>query len=793
MKFSRHSFFIAVILLFFGGMNQAFSAHLVGGDITYRCLGKNNQGLNQYQISVNVYKDCEGTPQFPVGNTPFDQNIRIRIFDGITNSFVREIVASFRDSTILDNTSSDSCVAPPENICYAFTQYRTSVSLPDNPNGYHITWSRCCRNGSIRNIINPDGSGMVLSAFIPNTDLCNNSPQFVNELPTHICLNENFRFDHSAFDIDGDSIAYVLSVPWTAGDRLDPIPTPLPPPHTPVNFLPPYVFTNPMGGNPQLAVNQRSGLMTVRPTSLGQFVFSLTALEYRNGMLISELKRDIQINVIPCPINFPPDIVRPRDPFEVILDTMFFFRGKNSCFPFTIVDINGIDVPEDNLTISVEGAIFGPQYGATFDDTSGLSPIIGTICWTPSCEIGDINDNRIIVRAEDTNDCPGPNVTYDTLYVKVLPPIADPPVPKCVTTLSANILEVEWEPIPEVDRGGFDGYYLSRKVNNTWEQIAIIDDPNVSSYIDTLRGSGQGICYRIQTAKNCPNFILGEPSPEVCTTSADQLEFCRVTVPDSIGGVVLNWVGIDLTSIVGFRIYRRVDGESDFTLLTEINDLEVEEWRDSLAQPSNSSYCYLLSLVDGCGAEITVGQHCTILLRVSENNDRLQLDWRRYRGWEEGVSNYEIYEIFTDAPPQSLALVDDQTLSYPAGLAPLSKGRYCYQIRALEEGNGCGFESFSNIACYTFDPRIFIPNAFTPNGDGHNDLFIVSGGFFRDYQLDIFNRWGQLIFSSQSLDNSWDGTFKGRPVQEGVYVFRLQATDEEGRTSQRAGSITVLR
>ncbi|MEZ4850220.1 MAG: gliding motility-associated C-terminal domain-containing protein [Bacteroidia bacterium] len=794
MKLSHGTPLLFVFLLLTAGLNQVFSAHLVGGDITYQCLGKNMNGLNLYAISVNVYKDCEGTPQFPVGNTPFDQTIRIRIFDGVTLGFVQEVRANFRDSVILDLSSSDSCVAPPQNICYAFTQYRVTVALPDNPNGYHVTWSRCCRNGSIRNIINPDGSGMVLSAFIPNTDLCNNSPRFVNELPTHICLNENFRFDHSATDIDGDSLAYELSIPWTAGDRLDPIPTPLPPPHAPVSFLPPYTISNPMGGNPQLAVNRYSGLMTVRPNSLGQFVFSLTVKEYRNGFLISEVKRDIQINVIPCPINFPPDVVRPNTP-QLVKDTLIFYRGINSCFPFTVTDINGIDVPEDNLEIDVQGEIFNPAFGATFNDTSGFSPIIGTVCWTPSCETGDIPDNRIIIIAKDANDCPGPNITYDTLYVKVAPAIAIPPTPKCVSTLDPNTVEISWDPIPRSDREGFAGYYLSRLVNSTWTVVDIISDPAVTSFIDTLNFNvgSQKVCYRLQTAKNCPEFFLGDPSPEVCTTSDEQLEVCRVSVEDSTGAVSLNWVNLDLTSIVSIRIYRRSDNESSFSLQEEISDLTIEEWTDTRANSGSASYCYMISLVDGCGAEITVREHCTVFLQVEENNDRLELKWKRYRGWESGVSGYDVYEIPEFGDPILLGSTLGSTSNFTTGTAPLNQGKYCYQIRAIEAGNGCGIESFSNIDCYVFDPRIFIPNAFTPNNDGHNDLFIINGGFFQSFQMDIFNRWGELIFSTQSIENPWDGTYKGRPAPEGVYVFRMQAVDADGRLTQRAGSVTVLR
>lgn len=89
---------------------------------------------------------------------------------------------------------------------------------------------------------------------------------------------------------------------------------------------------------------------------------------------------------------------------------------------------------------------------------------------------------------------------------------------------------------------------------------------------------------------------------------------------------------------------------------------------------------------------------------------------------------------------------------------------------------------------------IYVPNAFTPNSDGINDLFFVQGTGITDLELLIFNRWGEMIFSSAALSNGWDGTYGGRDVQDGVYEYkvRYRVVDQQG-WAQAIGHVTVLR
>jgi gliding motility-associated-like protein len=93
---------------------------------------------------------------------------------------------------------------------------------------------------------------------------------------------------------------------------------------------------------------------------------------------------------------------------------------------------------------------------------------------------------------------------------------------------------------------------------------------------------------------------------------------------------------------------------------------------------------------------------------------------------------------------------------------------------------------------YTF----YIPNSFTPNGDGLNEVFKGVGIGITSYTIMIFDRWGELIFQSDNLDQGWDGTFKGKGgnvVQEGVYVWKVQLRDEKNNEHDFDGTVSVVK
>lgn len=93
------------------------------------------------------------------------------------------------------------------------------------------------------------------------------------------------------------------------------------------------------------------------------------------------------------------------------------------------------------------------------------------------------------------------------------------------------------------------------------------------------------------------------------------------------------------------------------------------------------------------------------------------------------------------------------------------------------------------------DFSFYVPSAFTPNGDGVNDSFNGKGEGIAEYEMNIFDRWGELIFRSQSLTDNWDGTAKFRTTQcqQDVYVYKIRIKTNFGESFERVGNVTLIR
>jgi len=140
------------------------------------------------------------------------------------------------------------------------------------------------------------------------------------------------------------------------------------------------------------------------------------------------------------------------------------------------------------------------------------------------------------------------------------------------------------------------------------------------------------------------------------------------------------------------------------------------------------------------------------------------------------------------------------TLSSSAGNNPFAYPLQTTTYTVLvTDANGCSAKDSIKIS--VIEPvdcdsvSIFMPTAFSPNGDGMNDVLFVRGlpGCVNQIQLSIFDRWGEQVFGTTSISNGWDGTFEGKALNMGVFAYYLSATFANGNTYSRKGNVTLLR
>ena len=122
-----------------------------------------------------------------------------------------------------------------------------------------------------------------------------------------------------------------------------------------------------------------------------------------------------------------------------------------------------------------------------------------------------------------------------------------------------------------------------------------------------------------------------------------------------------------------------------------------------------------------------------------------------------------------------------------------SEGQFTVTLITITD-KGCRDTTFKGIYEVT-DPRgFYIPNAFSPNGDGLNDVFEIFYIGYTTYEINVFDRWGNQVFTNNGDPQFfWDGKVKGQPVPQGVYVYSVKMTDWQGKNYARSGSITLIR
>ena len=118
-------------------------------------------------------------------------------------------------------------------------------------------------------------------------------------------------------------------------------------------------------------------------------------------------------------------------------------------------------------------------------------------------------------------------------------------------------------------------------------------------------------------------------------------------------------------------------------------------------------------------------------------------------------------------------------------------GSYVIEL-IVETPYGC-FDTVSYTVQVEPNFTFHIPNSFTPNGDGVNDYFFGIGEYIKNYRMEIYDRWGELIFLSSNMEYSWDGRYKGKDVQQGQYVSKFYVTDWANEGHEYIGSVRLHR
>jgi gliding motility-associated-like protein len=212
---------------------------------------------------------------------------------------------------------------------------------------------------------------------------------------------------------------------------------------------------------------------------------------------------------------------------------------------------------------------------------------------------------------------------------------------------------------------------------------------------------------------------------------------------------------------------------------------------DANTSTSDSSYCYKINYTDECGStSLDSPTFCTIHL---SSGDQKEINWTPESPYADEIPvTYEvIYFDETTGFPLNEIDYEFPTETHTVNL-DLFEEFARYQIKAVDAN---GVESLSNITEIPIQASIFLPNAFTPNGDNINNELIISGKTKRitDYQFVIYNRWGEEVFSTEDLSIGWNGRVSSKTAPTGHYTYRINAKTNTGEIIQKKGVVLLMR
>jgi gliding motility-associated-like protein len=132
-------------------------------------------------------------------------------------------------------------------------------------------------------------------------------------------------------------------------------------------------------------------------------------------------------------------------------------------------------------------------------------------------------------------------------------------------------------------------------------------------------------------------------------------------------------------------------------------------------------------------------------------------------------------------------------ISNPIGIYDSETDSVRYKLVVTDQA-GCVDSAFVLVKVFKTNPYIFVPSAFTPNGDGLNDIIRpIAVGIKQIKYFSIYNRWGQMVFTTRTNGQGWDGKIAGKPQNSGVFVWMVSAIDYIGKPIFLKGTVTLIR
>lgn len=454
----------------------------------------------------------------------------------------------------------------------------------------------------------------------------------------------------------------------------------------------------------------------------------------------------------------------------------------------------------DSLFLTRSGVIFGNGIQpplAQLKEVSGKGYISSTLSWMPWCQHASNDTYYVKVMVRDDNACPSPDTSFSIIKIKVsAPPLIKPPDVVCVAHLDPTTLRISWD---RTDENKYFKYYLLYRRDPQGNMVTLdtIFKNSPQEYIDlnTPNHQFQNYCYFMQGVNICDKY--GDTSYKACSADEfsqpiDSVYLYSASVRNNVH-IQVKWLASKETDFGSYLIFRK-SGNGNWNYIKSKYIREDTTFIDSAVAVNDSSYCYSIRTTDKCGHISNYSNEgCTILLKGKSLPYIHSLEWSEYSRWMGGVEQYEL--VRADSLPglfNKVGSVNGNTLNTVDTSMNYDWGQYTYMIRAREGIKGWGAMSNSNWVVLGQNPLLWVPEAFSPNGDGINDEWKWVSIFVKTFHIKLYNRWGELIFETTDKHDYWKGLYRNREFHNNVYVWYVEYSGWDDSKHNQSGTLTVL-
>jgi gliding motility-associated-like protein len=746
------------------------ATHIVGGDMTYRFIERVGES-NRYMFKIKIYYDCY--PADGHAAIASDSTITVAVYQQMTvspelwrltgnNGGLRMLTIRRGPLVTIPNPVFE-CIVPPANICVYESVFEFELLLKRIPMPYCISYQRCCRNQALIANLPTNEANMGSNYHVmltPQAQLANNtSPTFSNYPNTTICLGDPLDYNHEATDLEGDSLVYKFCQPTTSPGQAgnpnfcfaSPAANPVgnwncPPPIRYAQSYPQYPWHQPMAGDPVVAMDSVTGRIRGKPYSLGQFVVSVCVEEWRNGVLLGKVFRDFQFNVVRCPKKVEV-FLNQADSTRLVGDKQFII---SKCDSTTITIVN-----------NSRQARFVNDFYWEFN-IRGTRRVIRD--WHPTITFPDTGYYHGMLWINKGERC------YDSAYVDVMIGSG------IQNNFSLKFDSCKAAPIQFYNQL-INSYLPLSSVR--WHFMDTLIYKNVPSITYPYQ---PGIRQGRLTIRN----IYGCESDKI-------LKFDYLPMPDD--------VALSASPIKGC-LNTKVTFKSTPTLLDSLYPVKWTFGDVGSSTDRNPSHVYaqsgrypvtmMLRNRNGCKKSYLLPNGISIHPTPSAGFD-----------YDPKTINNAAGEVqFRDRSTADVAHwvwqfgnKGGSILENPMFLFR-DTGSYKVQLTVRTE-YGCTDSTYQILFVEPFS-SFHLPNAFTPNFDGHNDLYKGIGfgsSQFKEFSMQIYNRWGEVVFQANAPDEGWNGRKynTGELLPEGIYLYVVRYKNYVGKETLLNNHFSLIR